>query len=114
MGINWQPTAYPKKYEKSPLVIFTHQHFDEHSSGDNVTPQKKEFEAPLLAALPERVNGLSLQNIYLKLLNPFQLSKGASSLNGSAGFNGDSSDLMDGMSSDSGSNFQDIQLDDDP
>ncbi|KAG2631735.1 hypothetical protein PVAP13_2NG043700 [Panicum virgatum] len=104
----------PKKYEKSPLVIFTHQHFDEHSSGDNVTPQKKEFEAPLLAALPERVNGLSLQNIYLKLLNPFQLSKGASSLNGSAGFNGDSADLMDGMPSDSGSNFQDIQLDDDP
>ena len=85
-----------------------------HSSGDNVTPQKKEFEAPLLAALPERVNGLSLQNIYLKLLNPFQLSKGASSLNGSAGFNGDSADLMDGMPSDSGSNFQDIQLDDDP
>jgi len=104
----------PKKYEKSPLVIFTHQHFDEHSSGDNVTPQKKEFEAPLLAALPERVNGLSLQNIYLKLLNPFQLSKGASSLNGSAGSTGDSADLMDGMPSDSGSNFQDIQLDDDP
>ena len=85
-----------------------------HSGGDNVTPQKKEFEAPLLAALPERVNGLSLQNIYLKLLNPFHLSKGASSLNGSAGFNGDSADLMDGMPSDSGSNFQDIQLDDDP
>ena len=85
-----------------------------HSGGDNVTPQKKEFEAPLLAALPERVNGLSLQNIYLKLLNPFHLSKGASSLNGSAGSTGDSADLMDGMPSDSGSNFQDIQFEDDP
>jgi ubiquitin C-terminal hydrolase len=104
----------PKKYEKSPLVIFTHQHFDEHSSGDNLTPQKKEFEAPLLAVLPERVNGLSLQNIYLKLLNPFQLSRRASSLNGSAGSNVDSADLMDGTPSDSGSNFQDIQLEDDP
>ncbi|PVH63455.1 hypothetical protein PAHAL_2G031500 [Panicum hallii] len=104
----------PKKYEKSPLVIFTHQHFDEHSTGDNLTPQKKEFEAPLLAVLPERVNGLSLHNIYLKLLNPFQLSKRASSLNGSAGSNVDSADLMDGTPSDSGSNFQDIQLEDDP
>ncbi|CAN6196913.1 unnamed protein product [Urochloa humidicola] len=104
----------PKKYEKSPLVVFTHQHFDEHSSVDSVTPQRKEFEAPLLAALPETVNGLSLQDIYLKLLNPFRLSKGARSPSGTAGSNGDAVDVMDGIPSDSGSNFQNIQLEDDP
>lgn len=47
-----------------------------HSGVDNfVTPQMKEFEAPLLASLPEAVNGLTLQEIYLKLLNPFRFSK---------------------------------------
>lgn len=85
-----------------------------HSSGNNVTPQKKEFEAPLLAALPETINGLSLQDIYLKLLNPFRLSKGANSLSGSAGSSGDPVDLMDGMPFDLDSNFQNIQLEDDP
>ncbi|KAL5197971.1 hypothetical protein ABZP36_001483 [Zizania latifolia] len=73
----------PKKYEKSSLVVFTHQHFDEHSSVDNMTPQMKEFGAPLLAVLPEKVNGLTLKSIYLKLLNPFRFSKGVSSLNDS-------------------------------
>lgn len=79
-----------------------------------MTPQKKEFEAPLLAALPDTVNGLSLQNIYMKLLNPFRVSMEASSLSGSAGSNGDSVDLMDAVHSDSDSSFQKIQLDDDP
>ncbi|VAH46399.1 unnamed protein product [Triticum turgidum subsp. durum] len=66
----------PKQYEKSPLVVFTHKHFAEHSGVDNfVTSQMKEFEAPLLASLPEAVNGLTLQEIYLKLLNPFRFSK---------------------------------------
>ncbi|KAM3385925.1 hypothetical protein ACQJBY_009539 [Aegilops geniculata] len=66
----------PKQYEKSSLVVFTHKHFAEHSGVDNfVTPQMKEFEAPLLASLPEAVNGLTLQEIYLKLLNPFRFSK---------------------------------------
>ncbi|KAF8714124.1 hypothetical protein HU200_028131 [Digitaria exilis] len=104
----------PKKYEKSPLVVFTHKHFDEHPSDDNITPQKKEFEAPLLAALPDTVNGLSLQNIYMKLLNPFRVSMEASPLNGSAGSNDDSVDLMDAVHSDSDSSFLKIQLDDDP
>lgn len=104
----------PKKHEKSPLVVFTHQYFDEHSSNDNLTPQMKEFEAPLLAALPETVNGLSLRDIYLKLLNPFQLSKGAGSRNDCMGSNVDSVDLMKATPSDSDSNFQNIQLEDDP
>ncbi|WVZ61956.1 hypothetical protein U9M48_011761 [Paspalum notatum var. saurae] len=104
----------PKKHEKSPLVVFTHQHFDEHSSDDNLTPQMKEFEAPLLAALPGTVNGLSLQDIYLKLLNPFRLSKGSGSLNDCTGSNGDSVNLMEATPSYSDSNFQNIQLEDDP
>uniref|UniRef100_A0A0E0E7M1 Ubiquitin carboxyl-terminal hydrolase n=1 Tax=Oryza meridionalis TaxID=40149 RepID=A0A0E0E7M1_9ORYZ len=65
----------PRKYEKSPVVVFTHQYFDERSSVDNITPQMKEFEAPLLAVLPERANGLTLKNIYLKLLEPLRFSK---------------------------------------
>ncbi|XP_040381779.1 ubiquitin carboxyl-terminal hydrolase 8 [Oryza brachyantha] len=77
----------PKKYETSPFVVFTHQHFDEHSSVDDMTPQMKEFEAPLLAVLPERVNGLTLKSIYLKLLKPLRFSKGASSLNDSGSCN---------------------------
>ncbi|XP_062189437.1 ubiquitin carboxyl-terminal hydrolase 8-like [Phragmites australis] len=104
----------PKKYEKSPLVVFTHQHSDEHSSVDDVTPQMKEFEAPLLAALPEMVNGSSLRSIYLKLLNPFLISKGTSSLNDCARSNGDSVDLMDATLSGSDSDFQNAQLEDDP
>ncbi|XP_062188295.1 ubiquitin carboxyl-terminal hydrolase 8-like [Phragmites australis] len=104
----------PKKYEKSPLVVFTHQHSDEHSSIDDVTPQMKEFEAPLLAALPEMVNGLSLRSIYLKLLNPFRLSKGTSSRNDCAESNGNSPDLMDAVPSGSDSNVQNAQLEDDP
>lgn len=85
-----------------------------HPSDGNITPQNKEFEAPLLAALPETVNGLSLQNIYMKLLNPFRLSKEASSLDDCTGSTGDSIDLMDAMHSDSDSSFQKIQLKDDP
>ncbi|KAJ1287809.1 hypothetical protein BS78_02G039200 [Paspalum vaginatum] len=104
----------PKKHEKSPLVVFTHQHFDEHSSDDSLTPQIKEFEAPLLAALPETVNGLSLQDIYLKLLNPFRLCKGAGSLNDCTGSNGDSVDPTEATPSGSDSNFQNVQLEDDP
>lgn len=110
----------PKEYEKSPLVVFTHQHFDDtikfrHSSVDNATAQMKEFEAPLLAALPETVNGLTLQSIYLKLLNPFQFSKGTSSLNDCGRCNGDcAADLMDATPSDSDSNFQSAQLEDGP
>lgn len=75
----------------------------------------REFEAPLLAALPETINGLSLRDIYLKLLSPFQLSDGAGSLNVCMGSNSDSVDLMDATSSDSGSNsFQNSQLEDSP
>ncbi|ONM51410.1 ubiquitin-specific protease 8 [Zea mays] len=101
----------PKRHEKSPLVVFTHQHFVQHSSDGNLTPQMREFEAPLLAALPEEISGLSLQDIYLKLLSPFQLSNGASSLNDCMESNSDSVDTP----SDSGSiNFQNSQLEDGP
>ncbi|KAL6647857.1 hypothetical protein ACP70R_015294 [Stipagrostis hirtigluma subsp. patula] len=103
----------PKKYEKSPLVVFTHQYFDEHSSVDNVAPQMKEFEAPLVTALPETVNGLSLRSIYMKLLNPFRFPKGTSSLNDCAVSSGPSVDLMDATPA-SESNFQNAQLKDDP
>ena len=75
----------------------------------------REFEAPLLAALPEAINGLSLQDIYLKLLSPFRLSNRAGSLNVCMGSNSDSVDLMDATSSDSGSNnFENSQLEDSP
>ncbi|CAM0905379.1 unnamed protein product [Alopecurus aequalis] len=86
----------PKEYEKSPLVVFTHKHFVEHSGVDSVTPRMKEVEAPLLASLSESVNGSTLQSIYLKLLNPFQISSSTSPLTDSERFNGDSAaDLMD-------------------
>uniref|UniRef100_A0A0D9WVP5 Ubiquitin carboxyl-terminal hydrolase n=1 Tax=Leersia perrieri TaxID=77586 RepID=A0A0D9WVP5_9ORYZ len=93
----------PKKFEKSKLVVFTHQHFDEHSSVDDTTPQMKEFGAPLLAALPERVDGLALKSIYLKLLKPLRFSKG--SLNDSRRSNTGCADLMDGTP-DSDGRFQ--------
>jgi len=105
----------PKRHEKSPFVVFTHQYFDEHSSDDNLTRQMREFEAPLLAALPETINGLSLQDIYLKLLSPFRLSNRAGSLNVCMESNSDSIDLTDATSSDSGSNsFQNSQSEDGP
>lgn len=82
-----------------------------HSSDGNLTPQVREFEAPLLAAVPEEISGLSLQDIYLKLLSPFQLSNGASLLNDCMESNSDSVDTP----SDSGSiNFQNSQLEDGP
>ncbi|KAK3124480.1 hypothetical protein QOZ80_7BG0587090 [Eleusine coracana subsp. coracana] len=104
----------PKKYEKSPLVVFTHQHSDEHSSADNVVLGVKEFEAPLLTALPEMVNGLSLRSIYRKLLNPFLLPKGTVSPKDHVGSNDNSTDLMDTTPSDSDSSFWNSQLEDDP
>ncbi|KAG8083708.1 hypothetical protein GUJ93_ZPchr0016g2636 [Zizania palustris] len=96
----------PKNYEKSSLVVFTHQHFDEHSSVDNMTPQMKEFGAPLLAVLPEKVNGLTLKSIYLKLLNPFRFSKGVSSLNDSVRCNGGCAVNLMNATPDSDGKFQ--------
>ncbi|KAL5196698.1 hypothetical protein ABZP36_000210 [Zizania latifolia] len=102
----------PKKYEKSPLVVFTHQHFDGHSSVDNITPQMKEFEAPLLAALPEKVNGLTLKSMYLKLLNPFRFSKGASSLNDSGRRDSNCAVNLMNATPDSDGKFQSAPLED--
>lgn len=68
---------------------------------DNVTPQMREFGVPLLAALPDTINGLSLQRIFLKLLNPFQSSKMASSLSECAGSSNGPFSPMDTSSSDS-------------
>uniref|UniRef100_A0A0E0AFZ4 USP domain-containing protein n=1 Tax=Oryza glumipatula TaxID=40148 RepID=A0A0E0AFZ4_9ORYZ len=96
----------PRKYEKSPVVVFTHQYFDERSSVDNITPQMKEFEAPLLAVLPERANGLTLKNIYLKLLEPLRFSKSTSSLNDSGRCNSGCAAVMMDATPDSDSKFQ--------
>lgn len=85
-----------------------------HSSADNLMSRVREFEAPLLTALPEMVNGLSLRSIYRKLLNPFLLSKGTVSRKGHAGSNDNSTDLMDTTPSDSDSSFRNCQLEDDP
>ncbi|TVU41427.1 hypothetical protein EJB05_14944 [Eragrostis curvula] len=104
----------PKKFEKSPLVVFTHRHSDEHSRVGGVTLRVKEFEAPLLTALPEMVNGLSLRSIYRKLLNPFRVSEGTGLPNDSGGSNDNSTDLMDTTLSDSDSSVRNTQLADDP
>jgi ubiquitin carboxyl-terminal hydrolase 15 len=85
-----------------------------HSSGDNVTLPVKEFEAPLLTALPEMVNGLTLWSLYRKLLNPYLLCKEVASPNDSTGSNDNSTDLMDTTPSDSDSSFRNSQLEDDP
>ncbi|KAM0826376.1 hypothetical protein ACQ4PT_068917 [Festuca glaucescens] len=86
----------PKQYEKSSLLAFTHKHFVEDSGVDSAIPQMKEFEAPLLACLSGTLNGLTLQSIYLKLLNPFQFSKSTSSITDGERCNGDRTiDLMD-------------------
>uniref|UniRef100_A0ACD5U8E6 Uncharacterized protein n=1 Tax=Avena sativa TaxID=4498 RepID=A0ACD5U8E6_AVESA len=102
----------PKHYEKSPLVVFTHNFFIEHSGADSVTPQRKEFEAPLLASISETIDGLTLQSIYLKLLNPFQFSKSTSSLTDGERCSGDCAvDPMDATPS-----YQDesVPLEDNP
>lgn len=116
----------PKQYEKSSLVVFTHKYVAEHSGVSNVAPQIKEFEAPLLASLPEIVSGLTLESIYLKLLYPLRFSKSISSITGCGSCNGDcavdlmdatgdcAADLMDATPSDSDGNCQSAQSEDGP
>ncbi|CAO2178488.1 unnamed protein product [Urochloa humidicola] len=95
-----------KENLKSSLVVFSHQYFEENSSVDTITPKIKKFGVPLLAALPDTVNGLSLSSILIKLLVPFRSSKRASSLNDCAGSSDDFVDMMDTTLSDSDSSSQ--------
>lgn len=63
-----------KENENLPLVVFTHQRTEHYFRST-----KKPFGVPLIATLPNAATGRTIQDIFLKLMNPFIRSQGAAS-----------------------------------
>lgn len=62
-----------KDIEQVPLVVFMHQRMEEQYIHGKLTSSWKAFGIPLVARLSDSLLGSDIQNLYLKLLNPFQL-----------------------------------------
>ncbi|XP_020583150.1 ubiquitin carboxyl-terminal hydrolase 8 [Phalaenopsis equestris] len=68
-----QLAAYrlPKDKEDLPLVVFTHQHEQERYIHSVLPPIWKVLGVPLIGRLIGPPSGVAIQNLCLKLLNPF-------------------------------------------
>ncbi|KAL8144007.1 hypothetical protein V2J09_017039 [Rumex salicifolius] len=61
----------PKDTDKSSLVVFTHQHKEEHYYLGKQSSSWKAFGTPLLVKVHDKTSGSDIHDFYLKLLNPF-------------------------------------------
>ncbi|CAL9778577.1 unnamed protein product [Musa acuminata subsp. burmannicoides] len=64
----------PKDAERAPQVVFVHQRMEEYYILGKRTSWKG-FGVPLIAILPDVVDGSTIQKLFLKLVNPFKRSK---------------------------------------
>ncbi|KAJ1702668.1 hypothetical protein LUZ63_002447 [Rhynchospora breviuscula] len=92
-----QLAAYrvPKGQECSAVVVFMHQKVEEHRG----------FGVPLVARLPDKIDGPELRSIYLKLLNPFLCKKNCFS---SGSVSDDSQDDWNSTKSSTSTDLSDI------
>ncbi|XP_034687911.1 ubiquitin carboxyl-terminal hydrolase 8 isoform X3 [Vitis riparia] len=69
----------PKVTNEDRLVVFMHQRIDEQYIHGKLSSSWKAFGIPLVARICNSVNGSDVYNLYLKLINPFQIrSEGVS------------------------------------
>lgn len=64
-----------KDFENLPLLVFTHQCLKEQYLHGITTPRWKTFGTPLIASVSSIINGSTIHDLFLKLLNPFLESK---------------------------------------
>lgn len=64
-----------KEFENLPLVVFTHQSLKEQYLHSITSPRWKAFGVPLIASTSSIISGLTIRDLYLKLLQPFLESK---------------------------------------
>ncbi|KAG1333901.1 Ubiquitin carboxyl-terminal hydrolase 8 [Cocos nucifera] len=64
-----------KDFENLPLVVFTHQPLKEQYLHSISSPRWKAFGVPLIASTSSVICGLTICDLYLKLLQPFLKSK---------------------------------------
>ncbi|KAF3440684.1 hypothetical protein FNV43_RR18968 [Rhamnella rubrinervis] len=62
-----------KDFEQFPLVVFMHQRMEEHYIHGKLTSSWKAFGIPLVSRLCDSSSGSDIRNLYLKLLNPFEM-----------------------------------------
>ncbi|EXB39662.1 Ubiquitin carboxyl-terminal hydrolase 8 [Morus notabilis] len=62
-----------KDIEQVPLVVFMHQRIEEQYIHGKLMSSWKAFGIPLVARLCDSLSGSDIQNLYLRLLNPFQV-----------------------------------------
>lgn len=63
----------PKVTNEDRLVVFMHQRIDEQYIHGKLSSSWKAFGIPLVARICNSVNGSDVYNLYLKLINPFQI-----------------------------------------
>ncbi|CAL9180899.1 unnamed protein product [Musa hybrid cultivar] len=64
----------PKDFENGSVMVFVHQWMGEPHLSDQSTSSWKGFGTPLIGVLPSMVEGNTIRNLFLKLLNPLQRS----------------------------------------
>lgn len=64
----------PKVTNEDRLVVFMHQRIDEQYIHGKLSSSWKAFGIPLVARICNSVNGSHVYNLYLKLINPFQIT----------------------------------------
>ncbi|XP_062082489.1 ubiquitin carboxyl-terminal hydrolase 8 isoform X2 [Humulus lupulus] len=62
-----------KEIEQVPLVVFMHQRTEEQYIHGKLTSSWKAFGIPLVTRLSDSICGSDIRNLYLELLNPFQV-----------------------------------------
>ncbi|XP_015873161.1 ubiquitin carboxyl-terminal hydrolase 8 [Ziziphus jujuba] len=62
-----------KDIEQCPLVVFMHQQMEEQYIHGKLTSSWKTFGIPLASRLCDSSSGCHIRNLYLKLLNPFEI-----------------------------------------
>ncbi|THU52317.1 hypothetical protein C4D60_Mb10t02730 [Musa balbisiana] len=64
----------PKDFENGSLMVFVHQRMGETHLSDKSTSSWKGFGTPLIGVLPSMVEGNTILNLFLKLMNPLKRS----------------------------------------
>ncbi|KAI9402072.1 hypothetical protein POPTR_001G214800v4 [Populus trichocarpa] len=62
-----------KDFDNSPLVVFMHQHMEEHYFHGKLTSSWKAFGIPLVGNVHNFVSGSDIHNLYLQLVAPFRI-----------------------------------------
>ncbi|CAK7332065.1 unnamed protein product [Dovyalis caffra] len=61
-----------KDFDNVPLIVFMHQHMEEHYFNGKLTSSWKAFGIPLVGKVHNIVSGSDIHNLYVQLLAPFR------------------------------------------